>query len=115
MPIEKWSEEISIARLANDPQFSDELQTLSEQAEGAPTDVVLDLAAVKFMNSSHIARLLKLRKQMVAGGRKLVLCAVDSQLWGTFLVTGLDKVFDFADTVPTALASLKIAEERGSA
>ena len=32
MPIEKWSDQISIARLASDPHFNDEMQTLQEQA-----------------------------------------------------------------------------------
>jgi hypothetical protein len=31
-------------------------------------------------------------------------------LWGTFLTTGLDKVFEFSDSVTTALATVQIAE-----
>jgi anti-anti-sigma factor len=113
MPIEKWSEHITIARLATDPHFNDDIQTLHEQASENSIDMVLDLSAVKYINSSHIARMLKLRKQVVGGGRRLMLCAVDSQVWGTFLVTGLDKVFEFADTVPTALASLQLTQQSG--
>jgi anti-anti-sigma factor len=114
MPIEKWSDQISIARLASDTHFSDEVQTLEEQASNGDGDVVLDLSAVRYINSSHIARLLKLRKLMTTAGRRLVVCGVDAQVWGTFLVTGLDKVFEFADTVPTALASLQMAKPSGS-
>src|SRR5687767_6480842 len=111
MPIEKWSDQITIARLASDPHFNDELQTLQEQAAESSADIVLDLAAVRYLNSSQIARLLKLRKLMVGGGRRLILCAVDSNVWGTFLVTGLDKVFEFGDTVPTALATLQLTQK----
>jgi anti-anti-sigma factor len=109
MPIEKWSDHIAIARLFSDQQLTDELQTLQEQAGDNGRDLVLDMAAVRYINSSHIAKLLKLRKLMVGSDHRLVVCAVDSQVWGTFLVTGLDKVFEFADTVPTALASLQMA------
>ena len=31
---------------------------------------------------------------------------VSTQVWGSFLVTGLDKVFEFSDSVSTALATL---------
>ena len=110
MPIEKWSEQITIARLASDTHFNDELQTLQEQAGDNSRDLVLDLTAVRYLNSSQIARLLKLRKLTVGGGRRLVLCAVDPHVWGTFLVTGLDKVFEFTDTVPTALAQVQVAQ-----
>jgi len=111
MAIEKWSERVSIAHLAGDPQMSDDLQALYEQAGQSPFDVVLDLGSVRYINSSHLARLLKLRKQMITAGGRLMLCAVDPQVWSTFLVTGLDKVFEFSDAVPTALATLQIAGE----
>jgi anti-anti-sigma factor len=111
MAIEKWSDQVTIARLASDQHLADEMQTLLELAADNGIDIVLDMSAVKYINSSHIARLLKLRKLMVGGERRLMLASVDSQVWGAFLVTGLDKVFDFADTVPTALASLQMAQK----
>ena len=111
MAIEKWSDRVSIAHLAADPQLSDDLQTLYEQVGQSPFDVVLDLSGVRYISSSHIARLLKLRKQMISQGARLMLCAVDPQVWGTFLVTGLDKVFEFSEGVPTALATLKLAQQ----
>jgi hypothetical protein len=36
---------------------------------------------------------------------------LDTQVWSAFLVTGLDKVFEFADSVPTALAALQISRQ----
>jgi anti-anti-sigma factor len=112
MPIEKWSDCIAIVHLSADPHLNEDLQTIQEQAPAQGTDVVLDFGAVKYLNSSHIARLLKLRKAMSLAAKRLVLCAVDAQVWGAFLVTGLDKIFEFTDSVPTALASLQIS--RGS-
>jgi anti-anti-sigma factor len=107
MPIEKWSDNINVLHLADDPQFTEDVLTLETQVSSKPTDAVLDFSAVHFMNSSNIARLLKLRKHMITRDRRLVVCGVSTQVWGTFLVTGLDKVFEFSDNVTTALASLQ--------
>ena len=110
MPIENWSDEITVIHLADDPQFTDDLQTLDQQLEQKPADVVLDFAAVHFINSSNIAKLLRIRKQTSGADRRLLLCGISTQVWGAFLVTGLDKVFEFSDNVPTALATLQIDE-----
>jgi anti-anti-sigma factor len=109
MPIEKWSDRITVARVTADSHLSDDFQTLFEQVGAREQDVVLDLAGIRYVNSSHIARLLKLRKQMITHNCRLVLCGVDPQVWGTFMVTGLDKVFEFSDGVPTALATLQLS------
>lgn len=111
MPVEKWSDNVAVAHLADDPQFADDLESIDQLTTPGAIDVVLDFAAVHFVNSSNLARLLKLRKQMATAERRLVLCSVTTQVWGTFLVTGLDKVFQFSDNVPTALATLQINAE----
>jgi anti-anti-sigma factor len=105
MPIERWSDNVVVVHLADDPQFTDDLAALEQPKSHA----VLDFAAVHFINSSNIAKLLKLRKQMTQGERRLLLCGINTQVWGAFLVTGLDKVFEFSDNVPTALATLQMA------
>jgi anti-anti-sigma factor len=110
MPIEKWSDNVIIVHLAGDPHLGENLQAAVDEVEQRSVGVVLDFGAVRYVNSSHIARLLKLRKAVLTAGSRLVLCAVDTQVWGAFLVTGLDKIFDFADSVPTALASLQIGQ-----
>jgi anti-anti-sigma factor len=108
MPVEQWSESIVVAHLADDPQFTEDVLSVQDAIEGTSKDAVLDFAAVHFINSSNLARLLKLRKVVSAASRRLVLCGVSTQAWGAFLVTGLDKVFDFSDNVPTALATLQL-------
>ena len=109
MPVEKWSDTVVVAHLADDPQFTDDVLSVESAVENGSRDAVLDFAGVRFVNSSNLARLLKLRK--VADGRagRLLLCSVSTQVWGAFLVTGLDKVFEFSDNVPTALATLQMA------
>jgi anti-anti-sigma factor len=111
MPIEKWSDQISVVHLADDPQFTDDLDTLDHRLAQGKSDVVLDYAAVHFINSSNLARLLKLRKKINSSGSKLVFCNVSTQVWGAFLVTGLDKLFEFSDNVPTALATIQLGGE----
>lgn len=108
MPIEKWSEKVNVLHLADDPQFTEDLAAIEAQVAAHPMDAVLDMAGVHFVNSSNIARLLKFRKQMIGAQRRLVLCGVNTHVWGTFLVTGLDKVFEFSDNVTTGLATLQM-------
>ena len=113
MAIQNWSENITVVELADDPQFSDEISTLTESLEGEPRDVVLNFAAVGFINSSNIAKLLRLRKAVLTKKRRLVLCDVNTHVWGVFLVTGLDKIFEFTNDISTALATLQLANGEG--
>ena len=109
MPVEKWSESVAVARLADDPQFTDDMEALEETLAQGKFDVVLDFSAVRVINSSNLARMLKLRKIMAGADSRLVLCGAGTQVWGVFLVTGLDKLFEFSDNVSTALATLQLA------
>lgn len=111
MPVENWSESVVLAELADDPQFTDDMSAVIEQCTGnTQLDVLLSFADVSYLNSSNIAKLLKLRKLVqISNGRKLKLCAINRQVWGVFLVTGLDRIFDVCEDVPTGLASLQMA------
>ena len=109
MPVENWSETVVVAHLADDPQFSEDMLSIEEAIIQPPKDAVLDFAAVHFLNSSNLARLLKLRKQLNGHQRRLMLCSISSQVWGTFVATGLDRVFEITANVPNALATLQIA------
>lgn len=112
MPIENWSDNILMVELQDDPAFTDDVNALQEQVgERDDVDVVLNFAGVNYLNSSNLAKLLKLRKKLHANGRKLVLCGVDTNVWGIFMVTGLDKVFRFEDNLANALASVQIAAQ----
>jgi anti-anti-sigma factor len=112
MPIQNWSDSILVVDLADDPQCTDDLNSILESIESRPkVDVVLNFGGVTFLNSSNIAKLLKIRKILVTNHhRKLKLCGISTHVWGVFLVTGLDKIFEFADDVASGLASLQIDE-----
>lgn len=110
MPIENWSENIALARLGDDPQFSEDMQSLSSKLQERWYDVVLDFSSVTFLNSSNIGALLRLRKRMIDLERRLILCSVGTKAWGTFMVTGLDKIFTFSDNVSTSLATLQMGK-----
>ena len=110
MPIQNWSDDVLLVELADDPQFTDDLTSLLETVEKRNDyDVVLNFQNVNFLNSSNIAKLLKLRKLVaVSHRRKLKLCAVNTHVWGVFLVTGLDKIFDVYDDVASGMLSLQL-------
>ena len=108
MAIQKWSDDITVVELGDDPQFSDEMASLGDALDNTATDVVLNFSAVAFINSSNVAELLRLRKTMITNERRLVLCGVNTQVWGIFLVTGLDKIFEFTNDISTALASIQL-------
>lgn len=97
-----------IIDLEGDPELSDELSSLTDQMEKEPRDVVLNFTRVKFLNSSNISRLLKLRKVLVDRHRRLCLCQIPIQVWGVFLLTGLDTLFNVAEDKASALASLQL-------
>jgi len=110
MPVEKWSDSVVIVHLADDPQFTDELEDLEEFASGVPVrpHAILDFGSVFTINSSNLARLLKLRKQTIVTDRRLILCNVGSHVLSTLLMTGLDNVFEISQDVSTALATLEM-------
>lgn len=112
MSIENWSENVLIVQLQDDPAFTDDLTALMDQLDSkGDVDTVLSFSGVNYLNSSNIAKLLKLHKKAVTNKRRLVLCAINTNVWGLFLVTGLDKVFEFADNVATALTTVQLPPE----
>lgn len=112
MSIKDWSENIVLAELQDDPTFSDDLNSIQELVEkrGGGCHVVLDFTQVNYLNSSNIAKLLKLRKMLLhsASPGRLRLCGINTSAWGVFLVTGLDKIFEFCDDAASGLASVQL-------
>ncbi len=109
MGIQKWSEEITVVDLSDDPRFSEDMMLLMDGYDSHRTDVVLNFAAVGFINSSDVAKLLKLRKLVLSHYHRLVVCDVNSQIESVFQVTGLDKVFESTQDISTALASIQMS------
>ncbi len=112
MAVQQWSDDVLLADLGDDPHFSDDLTALVDQCTQNPRlDVLLNFANVTYLNSSNIAKLLKLRKVVQIGNeRKLKLAGISRHVWGLFLVTGLDRIFDTVEDVPTGLALLQMQQ-----
>ena len=112
MPVEKWSDRIWIVKLLDEPVLSEDLTSVKQEVEQAsqPPDIVIDLSGATVLTSSNLSQLLRLRKQAIDFDTKLRLVAIPDSLWVVFMTTGLDKVFDFAPDLPTALAGLQLDE-----
>src|SRR5690349_13337092 len=72
MPIEQRPDRITIARLTDDPQFTADLDSVMRVQSPKPAVVILDFAGVRYLNSSNLARLLRLRKHLVEIDGRLV-------------------------------------------
>lgn len=110
MPIQRWSDRIWVVTLADEPALSEDLINAKDEADRADAcpDIVLDFSALTQLNSSNLSQLLRLRKLAIDHSTKLRLAALPDPVWVVFLTTGLDKVFEFAGDVPSALAALQI-------
>ncbi len=110
MPVEQWSDDVLLVELGDDPSCTDDLNGLVDQlGEDKASHVVFDFSNVTYLNSSNIAKLLKLRKVVaISHQKRMVLCAINSHVWGVFLITGLERLFDFADSVAEGLAATQI-------
>ena len=75
--IENWSDNILVVELQDDPSFTDDMNALVDQLEQRrEVDVVMDFAGVSYVNSSNIAKLLKVRKKVINSRRRLVICGI---------------------------------------
>ena len=115
MPLQEWSESTLIAEMNDEPAFSEDFEALAsrlEEAKDSAPDVIVNLKAVTRLNSSNLAQLLRLRKLVLSRRRRLRICSVGDIVWSVFLMTGLEKMFEFTDDVSTSLASLQIEQPR---
>lgn len=111
MAIQQWSDTILQVDLSDDPQFTDEMNALIDQlSANGGRHVALNFADCTFINSSNLAKLLKLRKLTQSQSKQVVLCGISNSVWSVFLVTGLDKIFTFANDIATGLATLQLGQ-----
>lgn len=112
-----WSDSIVICDLSDEPELSDEMadlyNRLTKAEPGRTPDVVLNLEGVSYLNSSNIAQFLRVRRRLIECERSMRLCSVADGVWSIMLLTGLDKVFEFASDKATAIASLQIKGAKG--
>jgi anti-anti-sigma factor len=109
----RWSDDITIAELSDEPSLSEDLAALIEHAASKKTvpHMVLNFAGVGFVSSSGFGQLLELRAKLSAKSRKMVLCGMSDEVRSSFAVTGLDRLFRFAPDPLTALAGLQVEGE----
>lgn len=110
MGVSDWSERIVVADLQDEPSLSDDLASLAERVSEAddPPDVVLNFQSVSYTNSSNLAQMIRLRRELRERGRSLRLCSVNERIWSVLLTSNLDRLFDFEPDVASALASLQL-------
>ena len=109
MSIERWSDNIVLVNLAQEPQLGEELQMVTAiVTDKGDCDVVIDFSDVEIFTSSSIAKLLKLRKVIRDAGRHLALSSLSRRTKEIFVVTGIDGVFEFVEDKTIALASLQL-------
>ena len=93
MSIQSPTGPVLLIELSDDPQLNEALATLLDQVIAPGTQVVLDLSAVRYVNSSNLSRLLRLRKRLIVEELTLLLRGMSPQVRGVFTATGLDMVF----------------------
>ncbi len=107
-----WGDNIILSHLADEPELSDEFAALfSTFSDGRAKNVVLDFSAVSYLNSSHLAQLLRLRKAVQEAGTNLVLCGMNNDVLSVMRLSRLDALFRFAENPMTALAGLQMEQE----
>ncbi|MCE5340660.1 MAG: STAS domain-containing protein [Planctomycetaceae bacterium] len=109
MGIQEWSEKVLLVTIAPEPDMCDELKTITDmvrQRKGCR--VVIDFSEVDIVTSSSLAQLLRLQKMLDDNGQQFIACGMSKRTMSIFSVTGLDKVFEFAEDKFTALAGMQI-------
>ena len=86
--------------LSQTSRFQEEL---SDVLTEKPTQVILDLAGVSYMDSSGIASLVKMLSRARAAGATMHLVGASARIRSLFEITRLDNVFDIRDTREDAL------------
>jgi anti-sigma B factor antagonist len=67
--------------------------------------IVIDLKSVGYVDSSGLATIVEILKNMRVYGGKLKLSGLSDKVRGLFEITKLDKLFDISDTCETAVDS----------
>jgi anti-anti-sigma factor len=107
MPIDSRPDDILLARLADDPKYTADLEFVAKATAAKPPGrVALDFSNVTYLNSSNLARLLRLRKSLIEEDGRLTLFGMNGQVASVFRSTALDRVFVIARDEDGALGLL---------
>lgn len=78
--------------------------TIAEIVEEGNDSIILDLAQVRFLDSSGLGAIVSVRK-MVGPKGSLLLCGLTEQVDAVFRLTRMDAVFEIFDDTTLALAA----------
>ena len=105
MELENRWDNAMLVHLPPLPKMLEELDRLIDTTgREAGDDAVIDFADVDIITTPVIARPLTLRKLLADRGHRLMLCGLTTHTRGVFAVTGLNKVFEFAEDSGAGLA-----------
>jgi anti-anti-sigma factor len=113
MTLNQWSEDVLILELQNEPDFSEDTDSLLLKLKSSDIlvpDVIIDLQQVSTLNSSNLGALIECKKLLGKKDRRMIICNINDGIWSTMLATGLDQVFTFIEDTTTALTSLMVGE-----
>jgi anti-sigma B factor antagonist len=78
---------------------------LREAQRQRPSRLIVDLAAVPYMDSSGVATLVEAMQMARKSGTRLVLCALQTKVMSIFEIARLDTVFVIAPSMPEAMTT----------
>lgn len=104
MPIDKHPSGVTVIRLKDDPIFTDDLNAAMEITP--IVSLILDFSSVTYLNSANLSSLLILRSRLKTTDKEIRLCNVSDRVWGLFLATGLNQLFDRDANVEAAIAAI---------
>jgi len=90
-----------------DARNSKDIRATAEKVIGERRKVVLDLAAVEFMDSSGLGTLIPLVRSLSSRSGDLRLCGLQERVQMLFELTRLYRVFSIWPSAPDAIASFK--------
>ncbi|MDE3187903.1 MAG: STAS domain-containing protein [Acidobacteriota bacterium] len=88
---------------ANSGEFKHDIAPILESGD----KVVIDLSAVRFVDSSGLGAMLSCLRQMTAKGGDLKLSGMSKQVRATFELVRMHRIFDIFDTSEAAIAAFK--------
>ena len=88
---------------ANSGEFKHDIAPILESG----TKVVIDLSAVRFVDSSGLGAMLSCLRQMTARGGDLKLSGMSQQVRATFELVRMHRIFDIFDTNDEAILAFK--------
>lgn len=82
-----------------------------QTTERGKRDLIIDLAALDFMDSSGLQILLRLREKLRVEGKKVLLISPAPQIQKLFRLTGFDKLFPIFESDSQALSFLELEQD----